>query len=118
MAEDFWTNDPERSVMSDQYRAAIIQECKVQAESCQYTSTALYELDILPISIGAIASFKLFYDSCTLLASILAFIAGVLPSVYEKLALQSHVNEIFAQAGQYKNLENTPVRDKDCMNIE
>lgn len=117
MAEDFWKNDPERGVMSDKYKAAIIQECKIQAESCQYTSAALYEwlgkakrnnkiLHILQISIGAIASFKLLYDSCTLLASILALIAGVLPSIYEKLALQSHTNEIFSQAGQYKNLEN------------
>lgn len=117
MAEDFWKNDTERNIMSDQYKAAIVQECKIQADSCRYTSTALYEwlgaanrwnmfFNVLPIGFGAFAAFKLFHDSCPLLASIVAFIAGVLPSIYEKLRLQAYTNEIFSQAGQYKNLEN------------
>ncbi|GEM_PF-6977808 len=41
------------------------------------------------------------------MTSFLAIFAGVLPSIYEKLDLQQHVDEIISQSGQYKNLENS-----------
>jgi hypothetical protein len=33
-------------------------------------------------------------------------LAGLLPSIYEKLELKAHTDDILSQAGQYKNLEN------------
>lgn len=102
--------------MTDQHKA-IVQECKIQAESCQYTAAALYKWlakakrnnmlwNAVPIIFGAFASFSFLQDLSPFLASFLALIAGFLPSVYEKLELQEHTDEILSQAGQYKNLEN------------
>lgn len=96
---------------------AIIQECKIQASSCQYTSTALYQWlgsalfwnkfwNAIPIILGAVASYGVISEGFPLLASFLALLAGLLPSVYEKLEIKAHTDEILSQAGQYKNLEH------------
>ena len=123
--------------MTDQHKA-IIQECKIQAESCQYTAAALYKWlakakrnnmlwNVVPIVFGAFASFSFLQDFSPFLASFLALVAGFLPSVYEKLELQEHTDEILAQAGQYKNLENRFKQsatvtaldtDKDTLKVE
>lgn len=110
--------------MSDQQKA-IVQECKIQAESCQYTAASLYKWlaqakrknklwNAVPIIFGALASFSFLQDFSPFLSSFLALVAGFLPSVYEKLELQEHTDEILSQAGQYKNLEN---RFKQAANI-
>ncbi len=102
--------------MSDQ-DSAIKHECKIQSESCQFTATALYEWlgrarlynmgwNGLPIAFGAVASFGLLQNAYPEIASFFALIAGLLPSIYEKLQIQAHTDEILTQAGQYKNLEN------------
>lgn len=96
---------------------AIVQECRIQAESCQYTAAALYEWlaeaafrnrlwNAVPIVLAAIASYGVLSNAFPIFASFLALLAGLLPSVYEKLELKAHTDEILAQAGQYKNLEN------------
>jgi hypothetical protein len=102
--------------MSNQIEA-LVRECRIQAESCQYTSTGLFLWlhaakwhnrwwNALPIVFGATASFALLQQNCPSIASILALLAGLLPAIYEKLNLESHTEEIFSQAGQYKNLEH------------
>lgn len=96
---------------------AIVKECIEQSSSCQYTSTALYgwlgkavwynrSWNAIPIILGALASFGMLSNNFPVLAAFLAFIAGLLPAVYEKLELKAHTDEIKAQAGQYKNLEH------------
>lgn len=96
---------------------AIVQECKIQAESCRYTAAALYEWlaeasfrnklwNAVPILLGALASYGFLSNAFPIFASFLAMLAGLLPSIYEKLELNAHTSEILAQAGQYKNLEN------------
>ena len=96
---------------------AIVQECKVQAEACRYTAAALYEWlaeasfrnrlwNAVPILLGALASYGVLSNAFPIAASFLALVAGLLPSIYEKLELKAHTGEILAQAGQYKNLEN------------
>jgi hypothetical protein len=110
--------------MTDQNKA-IVQECKIQAESCRYTAAALYKWlakakrnnmlwNAVPIIFGALASFSVLQDFSPIFASFLALVAGFLPSVYEKLELQEHTAEILSQAGQCKNLEN---RFKQAANI-
>lgn len=102
--------------MTSQHEA-LVKECRFQAESCLYTSTAMYAWlesatfwnklwNALPIALGALASFSFLADWLPALAAVLALIAGVLPSIYQKLGLKAHTNEILSQAGQYKNLEN------------
>lgn len=96
---------------------AIVQECKIQAESCQYTAAALYEWlaeaslhnklwNAVPIALGAAASYGVLSNAYPIIASFLALLAGTLPSIYEKLELKAHTDQILAQAGQYKNLEH------------
>ena len=108
---------------------AIIHACRVQAESCQYTSTSLYRwLDdakwhnrawnALPIVFGSIASVALFQESFPYFASFFALTAGLLPAVYEKLELKAHTDEILSQAGQYKNLENRFTHAADIVALD
>lgn len=95
---------------------AIVQECKNEAESCLYTAVSLFIwlrgarrwnfwLNVIQIVVGVTASAAAL-KSCPGLAAILAFLAGVLPSIYKKLNLTAHVGEIARQAGQYKNLQD------------
>lgn len=114
MAENFWNLHSKGSVMSR--IEALIKECKIQSESCQYTSVALLMwlqkikvqnriLNALPIAIGAFASFGFLEQNYPGIAAFLALITGLLPAIYEKLELQAHTDEIFNQAGQFKNLD-------------
>ena len=95
----------------------LIRECKRQEESCQYTSTALYgwlaaaqwqnrAWNALPIACGALASFAVLAQALPVVAGFLAMLAGLLPAIYDKLGIQAHTDDIAAQAGAYKNLEN------------
>lgn len=97
---------------------AIVKACKEQASSCQYTAAALYHWlraavwanrlwNALPVVFGALATFSIIADGYPILSAILALLAGLLPSIYEKLELQTHTDEILSQAGQYKNLEHS-----------
>lgn len=96
---------------------AIIQACMVQAESCQYTAAGFYAWlndakwinrfwNAIPIILGATASFSFLQAEYPQVVAFLAFAAGLMPAVYEKLELKAHTEEILSQAGQYKNLEN------------
>jgi hypothetical protein len=96
---------------------AIVQECKIQADSCRYSAAALYEWlaeasfrnrlwNALPIALGALAGYGVLSNDFPIFASFLAMLAGLLPSISEKLELKAHTDEILTQAGQYKNLEN------------
>lgn len=101
--------------MTDQTQA-IIQECKTQSSSCLYTSTSLLIwlrkariinswLNGAPILLGAAASYSAF-QAYPYVTAIFGFMAGVLPSIYEKLELKKHTKEIEEQAGKYKNLQD------------
>jgi hypothetical protein len=103
--------------MSQAQINALIEECRTQAESCLYTSTGFFMWlqtlkrtnrlwNSIPIICGSLASFALLQQSYPIMASVLALASGLLPSVYEKLDLAAHTEELTSQAGQYKNLEN------------
>lgn len=55
---------------------------------------------------GALASFAAFAQEYPAIAGFFAMLAGLLPAIYDKLSVQAHTDEIAAQAGAYKNLEN------------
>ncbi len=101
--------------MTDQIKA-LITECRRQEEACLYTSTSLFIwlrrarwhnrfLNGLQISVGAFAAVSAL-QAWPILASVVAILTGALPSIYEKLNLSAHIEEISAQAGQYKNLQD------------
>ncbi len=103
--------------MTSTQHEAIINECKRQSESCLYTSTALFEWakaakvqnrwwNALPIALGALASFGLLQNSYPAIAGMLALAAGLIPSIYEKLNIEKHTEEMLLQAGQYKILQD------------
>ena len=103
--------------MNASQNEAIISECKRQSESCLYTSTSLFEWakaakiqnawwNALPIALGALASFGLLQNLYPSVAGILALVAGLVPSIYEKLSIEKHTEEMLLQAGQYKILQD------------
>ena len=55
---------------------------------------------------GGWASFAVLKEYSPVAASSLASLAGLLPAIYEKLKVEASTEELFSQAGQYKNLEN------------
>jgi hypothetical protein len=108
---------------------AIIRECKIQEESCLYTSTGMFLWlhairrsnrcwNALPIIFGALASFALLKQGWPVIASGLALLAGLLPAIYEKLNIKANTEEVFSQAGQYKNLENRFRQAAEIISLE
>ena len=97
-----------------------IKECKRQEESCKYTSTALFEWTaavskmkllfmIIPIVLGTVAVSPLFVEQWLLLqavASISAFLAGLLPLIYIALEFDTKIARIIGDASEYKNLQD------------
>ena len=55
---------------------------------------------------GGWASFAVLKEYSPVAASSLASLAGLLPAINEKLKVEASTEELFSQAGQYKNLEN------------
>jgi hypothetical protein len=108
---------------------AIIRECKIQAESCLYTSTGFYMWlgaatrynrlwNTLPIIVGALAALAWLQQSYPTAVPFLALLAGLLPAIYEKLNLKDHTEEIGSQAGQYKNLEHRFRQAAEIVSLE
>jgi hypothetical protein len=56
--------------------------------------------------LGAVASYAFLQQNFPYIASFLALLAGLLPAIYDKLNIEASTEEIYSQAGQYKNLEN------------
>jgi hypothetical protein len=108
---------------------AIIKECRIQAEHCEYTSAGLFMWlqaaiwhnrlwNSLPIIFGALAAFGLLQQHCPYVASFLALLAGLLPAIYDKLNLEAHTEEIFSQAGQYNNLRHRFRQTAEIISLE
>lgn len=99
----------------------LIQECKRQAESCLYTSTALFiwlqELRtvrtvfvILPLILGGVTSGRLLFsadpEAGKAISATCAFIAGLLPSIYSALKFDDKLRECANLAAEFKNLQD------------
>jgi hypothetical protein len=93
-------------------------ECRRLSESCLYTSTSFFIwlrvlritkliLIVLPLVLGSLASFQLLKDgNYATVAAIFAFLSGLLPTVYEALKIDKHIQECVLLAGQFKNLQD------------
>lgn len=108
---------------------ALVKECKNQAQSCLYTSTSLFiwlrcarwinrTLNGIQIIVGVVAAASAINEYPAAVVSVIALLAAVLPSIYEKLNLNAHVEEIEIQAGQYKNLQDRFRQAGDITAIE
>lgn len=99
----------------------LVQECKRQSENCLYTSTSFFFwLRVLrwarvlfvavPLAFGSAASWTLLtesdLESVKLTTSVLAFFAGLLPSVYAALKLDDRLEEMKQSAVEFKNLQD------------
>lgn len=97
----------------------IANECKRQAESCLYTSTALYSwlksvrtwrtaFIVLPIVAGSIASAKILLkdDAYTWLTAIAALLAGLFPAIFKALDLDVSIKNISDSASRFKTLQD------------
>lgn len=103
----------------DQRAQEIINECKRQQESCNYTSTALYswlkEVRVyrvafitLPIIFGAIASAKILlkepeFDWVTATAALLA---GLFPAIFKALDLDVSIKAMSDAAHRFEVLRD------------
>jgi len=99
----------------------LVQECQRQSESCLYASTAFFiwlrELRcwrvvfvVTPLILGGFASGRLLFfadaGNTKILASVSAFLAGLLPSIYSALKLDDKLRECSNAAAEFKNLQD------------
>lgn len=118
--------------MDDSARSKLEQECKVQAESCLYTSTTLHIwvrrkrsirswFIVLPIIFAGIGSWSILtaLDDfwARLLTSGLTLLAGLLPSIYSALKYDDDLNESIDAAGEFKVLQKR-FRQAPILNAE
>lgn len=103
----------------DQRAQEIIDECKRQEESCNYTSTALYEwlkevrvyrvlFITLPIICGSVASAKILLHepSYDWVVAILALLAGLFPAIFKALDLDVSLKAMSDSAHRFKVLQD------------
>lgn len=103
----------------DQKSVALTREVRRLQESALHTSTTLYLwlrhlriikilFSIIPIVLGSLATFQLLTDNSSWsseTSALLAFAAGLLPTLYFTLGFDTHLEKTRALAGEYKNLE-------------
>lgn len=120
MAEDLRNSDSSAR-LAEEPTSAIVAECRRQEESCLYTSTTFYiwlrQARVLrrffiatPIALGALATWSVLDqpDSQLLkwITATTALLAGLIPSLYEALKLNVHIDGISQQAAEFKNLQD------------
>src|ERR1700722_1461337 len=96
-------------------------ECKRQVDNCLYTSTSLFiwlrwlrafdiVLVIVPLILGSLAGWEMLttsdFPSVKVLASICAFLAGLIPVVYAALKFDDRLETCKKLAGNFKNLQD------------
>jgi hypothetical protein len=106
--------------MTNQKLAPLVEECAREAETCAYSSAALYiwlrsqrrierTLIILPIVFGAVAAWSVIDDSTPYskwITGTCALLAGLLPAIYQALKLDVHVGVVASAAAEYTNLRD------------
>lgn len=105
----------------DDKRREITEECYRQAENCLYTSTSLYIwLRILratkisfvgaPLVLGSLGAWQLLsannVASVRTFASVCAFVAGLLPTIYAALKFDKSLDAVARSAMSFKVLQD------------
>lgn len=103
----------------DERAEKIIDECKRQEESCNYTATALYSwlkevriyrvaLITLPIILGSIASAKILLKEPAFdwIIGIAALLAGLFPAVFKALDLDVNIKAMSDAAHRFETLRD------------
>jgi len=101
--------------------AGLVTECKRQVENCLYTSTAFFIwlrllryvrlfFIVTPLVLGSAASWKLLTHSdlqtVKLFASVCAFFAGLLPTIYAALKFDDTLEQVKKAAAEFKNVQD------------
>lgn len=104
----------------EQKSETIIKECEREEENCLYTSTTFFfwlsflrkvrSLFIsIPLLLGGIASIQILSESeigfIKYLIALSAFLAGVLPSIFSALKIESKIESIDKSASKYKIMQ-------------
>ena len=103
----------------DQRAQPIIDECKRQQESCNYTATALYSwlkevrgyriaFITLPIVLGSIASAKILLKEPAFdwITGIAALLAGLFPAIFKALDLDVNIKAMSDAAHRFEVLRD------------
>ena len=97
---------------------ALRDECARQEENCLYTSTSLFiwlrilraakiAFIALPLVFGSLASFQLLVaGNYKTAVAVRAFLGGLIPTIYEALKLETHINATRDAATDFKNLQD------------
>jgi len=98
----------------------IIEECVREEENCLYTSTTFYlwlsflrklknYFIAIPLLLGGIASIEILKQSSEdyikYIIAFLAFIAGVMPSIFSALKIDSKIETLDKTASKYKIMQ-------------
>lgn len=99
----------------------ITEECNRQSENCLYTSTSLFIwlrilrcakvlFIVVPLVLGGLGAWKLLtacdVASVQLMASVCAFLAGLLPTIYAALKFDDSLDAVARSATAFKNLQD------------
>lgn len=102
-------------------KANLIQECQREFENCLYTSTSLLlwlrwrrmvktGFIVLPIILGAVATWELVTQSqimwVRILASVCAFLSGLMPSIYAALKYDDDLEKLSEISAEFMNLRD------------
>ncbi len=100
---------------------AMVSECRDLSRNCIYTSTSLFiwlrflrtlgiGFTIVPLILGSLASWKLLtksdLDSVKVMIAALAFLAGVIPTIYRALKFDRRLSQCAQLAAEFKNLQD------------
>ncbi len=103
---------------------ALIAECLDQSRNCLYASTNFFiwlkvlrglrlGFVIVPLVFGSLATWTLLTSAkdatLTLVVAVLAFLAGLLPTVYRALKLDDNVGLCAKLAAEFKNLNRAGI---------
>lgn len=120
MEKYFRASDTFQRLM-DERAKKLIEECENEEESCLYTSTTLYfwlrsvrlwrrVFVVAPIVLGSFAGWSLLdrpdIEWLTWITAGCAFLAGLIPAIYEALKMDVHIDDIARHAAELKNLQD------------
>jgi hypothetical protein len=99
----------------------LIDECRREVENCLYTSTSFFIwlrwrrcvktiFIVAPLILGSFATWELVTQSShpvvRVIASVAAFVAGLMPSIYAALKYDDDLEKLRLTAAEFKNLQD------------
>jgi len=96
---------------------ALVDECEVQRETCEYTAVAFTiwlrwlrniraAFLCAPVLFGALATWKLLAQESPIMAGVCAFLAATVPLAYRALEIDRRIEAYTQMSGEFTNLRD------------